>query len=109
MKRYALGLDFGTNSCRSLVVDLDDGTECGSVVFDYPSGAAGILLDQKDPNVARQNPQDYLDALVASVRGALEEARAADRRTCQGGTPRTQQEAVGWQPSASRVGCTLEI
>ena len=70
MKRYALGLDFGTNSCRSLIVDLDDGTESASAVFDYPSGAAGILLDPNDPNVARQNPQDYLDGLVASVRGS---------------------------------------
>ena len=62
MSRYALGLDFGTNSCRSVIVDLSDGREPASVVFDYPSGEAGILLDPKDPNVARQNPQDYLDA-----------------------------------------------
>ena len=59
-KRYALGIDYGTNSCRSLLVDLDDGGEVGSVVFHYPSGEAGVLTDGRDPNVARQNPQDYL-------------------------------------------------
>jgi L-ribulokinase len=78
MKRYALGLDYGTNSCRSLLVDLDDGTELGSAVFSYPSGSAGILTDPADPNVARQRPQDYLDGLEAAVRGAL--AEAAERR-----------------------------
>lgn len=74
-KRYALGIDYGTNSCRSLLVDLDDGGEVGSVVFHYPSGEAGVLTDARDPNVARQNPQDYLDALPAVVRGALQQAR----------------------------------
>lgn len=75
MSRYALGLDFGTNSCRSLIVDLEDGNEVGSVVFDYPSGEAGVLLDHKDPNVARQNPQDYLDGMLAVVSGAIEQAK----------------------------------
>jgi len=74
MKQYALGLDYGTNSVRSLLVDLADGREAGSSVFDYPSGDMGILLDAHDPNLARQNPQDYLDGLVAVVRGALRQA-----------------------------------
>lgn len=78
MKRYALGLDYGTNSCRSLLVDLDDGAELGSAVFSYPSGSAGILTDLSDPNVARQRPQDYLEGLEAATRGAL--AEAAERR-----------------------------
>ncbi len=72
---YAIGLDYGTNSCRSLLVDLDTGEELGSAVFPYPSGTLGILTDPSDPHVARQNPQDYLDGLVAIVRGALEQAR----------------------------------
>jgi len=76
MKRYSLGIDYGTNSCRSLLIDLDNGAEVGSTVFNYPSGAMGILLDPKDPHVARQNPQDYLDGLEAVVRGALQQAQA---------------------------------
>jgi len=70
-KRYALGLDYGTNSCRSLIVDLNDGRELATFVYNYPSGEAGILLDRKDPNVARQNPQDYLDGTVVIVKAAL--------------------------------------
>ncbi|MFN0128359.1 MAG: ribulokinase [Verrucomicrobiales bacterium] len=74
MKRYALGLDFGTNSVRSLLINLSDGREVGSSVFDYPSGEMGILLDERDPNLARQNPRDYLDGMVAVTRGALRQA-----------------------------------
>ena len=77
MSRYAIGLDYGTNSCRSLLVDLDTGEELGSVVFPYPSGELGILTDPADPNVARQNPQDYLDGMVAIITGAIEQAREA--------------------------------
>lgn len=76
MKRYALGIDYGTNSCRSLLIDLDDGREVGTTVFNYPSGEMGILLDAKDPQVARQHPQDYLDGLESVVRGALAQAKA---------------------------------
>lgn len=79
MSRYAIGLDYGTNSCRSLLVDLDTGEELGSVVFPYPSGKLGILTDPADPNVARQNPQDYLDGMVTIIRGALEQA--AEKRS----------------------------
>ncbi len=74
-KHYALGIDYGTNSCRSLLIDLSDGREIGSTVFNYPSGEAGILTDSRDPNVARQNPQDYLESLEAVVHGALEQAK----------------------------------
>lgn len=77
MHRYAIGLDYGTNSCRSLLVDLDSGEELGSSVFPYPSGELGVLVDPSDPNVARQNPQDYLDGLVAIVTGALAQAKEA--------------------------------
>lgn len=77
-QRYALGLDFGTNSCRSLLIDLESGAELGSSVFAYPSGSAGILLDSRDPHVARQNPQDYLDGMTSVITGALAQAKAAD-------------------------------
>ena len=79
MKKYALGLDFGTNSCRSLIVDLTEGKELASCVSDYSSGCDGILLDPKDPNVARQNPEDYHQSLVGSVREAAALAKKEDR------------------------------
>lgn len=77
MAQYALGIDYGTNSCRSLLVDLSTGEEVGSTVFPYPSGEMGILLDPADPHVARQNPQDYLEGLEVVIQGALAQAAAA--------------------------------
>jgi L-ribulokinase len=75
MKKYALGLDFGTNSCRSLIVDLEDGRELASCVFLYPSAKDGILVDSKDPNVARQNPRDYLSCLEVIVKDSINQAK----------------------------------
>ena len=69
--RFGLGLDFGTGSVRALLVDTRDGAEVATAVFEYPSGENGVLLDPRDPNVARQHPGDYLTGLVASVREAL--------------------------------------
>jgi len=71
---YAIGVDYGTNSVRALVVDVRNGAEIGTGVFGYPSGDLGVLLDVRDPNLARQHPGDYLEGFVASVRLALAEA-----------------------------------
>ncbi len=71
---FTLGVDFGTNSMRALVVRCSDGAEFGSRVVDYPSGAQGVLLDPKDGLLARQHPGDYLYGLAEGIRGALAEA-----------------------------------
>ena len=71
---FAVGVDFGTNSARAVVVSCVDGRIAGSAVADYPSGERGVLLDDRDPHLARQHPGDYLVALRSSVRGALDEA-----------------------------------
>jgi L-ribulokinase len=73
---YTLGLDYGTNSVRALVVRVKDGGELGAHVFNYPSGKQGILLDGRDHNLARQHPADYLAGLETSVREALKQASA---------------------------------
>ena len=77
-RKYAIGVDYGTNSVRALFVDTADGDEVASCVYDYPSGEAGILLDPKDPNLARQNPADYIEGFYRlSVRGSPARPRAA--------------------------------
>ena len=78
MPKYAIGLDYGTNSCRSLIINLESGEELASSVFPYPSGEQGILTDPADPHVARQNPQDYLDGCVEIIRNALTQALIID-------------------------------
>ena len=72
---FTLGIDFGTNSARALVVRCSDGAELGSCVVQYRSGRQGVLLHPGEAHLARQYPGDYLVALEASVRGALAAAR----------------------------------
>ena len=76
-KQFAIGVDYGTNSVRALVVDVADGSEVATSVYNYPSGSEGILLDAKDPNLARQNPADYIEGFYRCVKGAV---RAAKKR-----------------------------
>ena len=68
---FSLGIDYGTNSVRALIVRNSDGKEFGTGVTPYPSGKAGILLDPKDHHLARQHPGDYLAAMETSVRSAI--------------------------------------
>lgn len=84
---YTIGIDYGTNSVRALVVDCADGREVGTAIFNYPSGHQGILLDPKYPHLARQNPADYVAGLEQSVKGALaaaENAGGFDRKAVIG-------------------------
>jgi L-ribulokinase len=81
--KYTLGLDFGTNSVRALVVDVGNGNEVGTAIFDYPSGKAGILLDPKDANLARQNPADW----ILGIEKAVPDALAASRKKVKGFDP----------------------
>jgi L-ribulokinase len=78
---FTIGVDFGTNSVRAVVVDCADGRVCGTRVFPYPSGDQGVLLHPGDPHVARQNPADYLAGLRESVAGALADAERDPRFT----------------------------
>lgn len=74
--RYSIGLDFGTNSVRALIVEVGTGAEIATAVSNYKRGEAGIISDPSNHHVARQHPADYHECLVECVREAL--AAAAD-------------------------------
>ena len=76
---YAIGLDFGTNSVRTLIVDVRNGDEVGTAIFNYPTGDAGIILDPKDPHLARQNPADWIEGIEATVPEAIAAAGKKDK------------------------------
>ncbi len=73
---FTIGLDYGTNSVRALVVRCADGEELGAGVFPYPSGQDGIFLDPADHNLARQHPADWLHGAETAIREALAQAAA---------------------------------
>lgn len=77
-KSISLGLDFGTNSVRALLADVHTGEELATAVHDYQTGQAGILLDPADPNLARQDPQEYIHGLEVVIHRVLAEWRQKD-------------------------------
>lgn len=73
-KKFSLGIDYGTNSVRALIVDVDTGEEVGTYVHNYRRGVDGIIVDERDANFARQHPMDYIEGLQESVVGAIRDA-----------------------------------
>ncbi len=69
-RKYVIGIDYGTDSVRSVVVDTTDGRIAGSSVFEYPRWKKGLFCDPAI-NQFRQHPLDYLEGLEKSVKGAL--------------------------------------
>ena len=76
---YTIGLDYGTNSLRCVIVDVTDGTELAAAVHEYQTGDNGIILDTADHNLARQNPADYIKGIQITVKQAVTKARKIDK------------------------------
>lgn len=72
--QYTIGLDYGTNSVRALIVNVRNGEEAGTAAWNYEHGTAGVILS-RDPNLARQHPADYLKGAEVTIVKALAEAK----------------------------------
>jgi len=76
--KYAIGVDFGTESGRAVLVDVADGREIATAVYAYVNG----VIDEKlpgteielEPDWALQDPQDYIDVFRITVPAILEES-----------------------------------
>ena len=80
--KYTIGLDYGTNSVRTLIVNVANGREVASAVWNYAHGTQGVIL-ARDPNRARQNPADYVTGAEITIKKALTVAK----RTVRGFKP----------------------
>jgi L-ribulokinase len=67
---YTIGLDYGTNSVRTIVVNTANGREVAAAVWNYSQGTDGVILS-RDPNLARQHPADYVTGAELSIKRAL--------------------------------------
>jgi L-ribulokinase len=74
-RSYAIGLDYGTASARAVAVDTETGEELATSVYRYRGGSGGVLGDPSDASVARQEPQDYADALESTLGGVVSELK----------------------------------
>ena len=75
MSHYTLGLDYGSDSVRALLVDTSTGKELATHTVVYPRWAKGLYCDPATDQY-RQHPQDYIDSLIAVVQGLWELAPA---------------------------------
>src|ERR1051325_11516787 len=76
--RYSIGLDFGTNSVRTLIVNTANAREVATAVWNYSHGNQGVILS-RDPNLARQHPADYVTGAEKTIKAALASAKRSTR------------------------------
>ncbi|NOS71157.1 MAG: ribulokinase [Verrucomicrobia bacterium] len=72
--KYTIGLDYGTNSVRALIVNVANGAEVAAAVWTYSQGTQGVILS-RDPNLARQHPADYARGTEITIKEALAVAK----------------------------------
>ncbi len=70
---YCIGVDFGTDSVRSIIVNARNGNEIASSIFNFPRWQEGLYCNAA-LNQFRQHPLDYTEGLVATITSALKEA-----------------------------------
>jgi len=80
--KYTIGLDYGTNSVRALIVNTTNGREIATAVWNYTRGREGVILS-RDPNLARQHPAEYVTGTEATIKKAI----AIAKRTVRGFNP----------------------
>ena len=74
MAKYTIGLDYGTNSVRAVLVGVANGREAATATWTYAHGHEGVILS-RDPNLARQHPADYLKGAEITIKAVLKAAR----------------------------------
>ncbi len=70
--KYTVGIDYGTDSVRSLIVNVETGEEIAEAVYEYPSWKDGKYCDALN-NMFRQHPNDYLEGLEYTITEALKQ------------------------------------
>ena len=75
-KGYCIGVDYGTDSVRTIIADAYNGEEVATAVFEYPRWKDGLFCDPAR-NQFRQHPLDYIEGLEQTIRRCLAQAGSA--------------------------------
>jgi len=70
---FVIGIDYGTDSVRSIIVNAANGEEIASSVFYYPRWKDGLYCDAAE-NQFRQHPKDYVEGLEQTIKACLSKA-----------------------------------
>jgi len=70
---FVIGVDYGTDSVRSIIVNASNGQEVASSVFLYPRWRDGLFCDA-NKNQFRQHPRDYIEGLEFTIKKCIQEA-----------------------------------
>ena len=70
---YVIGVDYGTDSVRSIIVDAATGEEVAAAVFYYPRWKEQLFCDAS-VNQFRQHPLDYVEGLEATIKACMQQA-----------------------------------
>lgn len=74
---YVIGVDYGTDSVRSVLVDTTDGKEIASSVFHYPRWNQGLYCNPA-VNQFRQHPLDYTEGLIFTIKDCIAKSGGAN-------------------------------
>jgi L-ribulokinase len=76
---YVIGVDYGTDSVRSIIINAGNGQEIAAAVFYYPRWKDGLYCNPHE-NRFRQHPRDYIEGLEQTIRACLSQAGPAVAR-----------------------------
>jgi L-ribulokinase len=74
--QFVIGVDYGTDSVRSIIINAKNGTEIASSIFYYPRWKEGLYCNAS-LNQFRQHPLDYIEGLAHTIKECLLQAGAA--------------------------------
>ena len=80
---YVIGVDFGTDSVRSVLIDAGNGEELSSAVHRFTRWEKGLYCDP-GTNQFRQHPLDYIEGIEITIKKALELANGIDINRIKG-------------------------
>ncbi|MGL5190257.1 MAG: ribulokinase [Cetobacterium sp.] len=82
-KNYVIGIDYGSDSCRSIIVDANTGEQIGGEVFAYPRWKNKEFCTPEQ-NIYRQHPLDYIEGLEFVIKKPLENLPKEVRENIRG-------------------------